>query len=30
VYQAAGIKFDFSIDYIKSLVNFVQEEMEKL
>ncbi|MFD2245683.1 M3 family oligoendopeptidase [Pontibacter ruber] len=30
VYQAAGIKFDFSTDYIKSLADFVQEEMEKL
>ncbi|MCC9165701.1 M3 family oligoendopeptidase [Pontibacter harenae] len=30
VYEAAGIKFDFSTDYIKSLVDFVQEEMEKL
>ncbi|WP_240773200.1 M3 family oligoendopeptidase [Pontibacter sp. SGAir0037] len=30
VYEAAGIKFDFSTDYIKSLADFVQEEMEKL
>jgi oligoendopeptidase F len=30
VYQAAGIKFDFSTDYIKSLADFVQGEMEKL
>ncbi|WP_242920458.1 M3 family oligoendopeptidase [Pontibacter liquoris] len=30
VYQAAGIKFDFSTDYIKSLADFVQAEMEKL
>ncbi|GAA4428740.1 M3 family oligoendopeptidase [Pontibacter saemangeumensis] len=30
VYQAAGIKFDFSTDYIRSLVDFVRAEMEKL
>ncbi|WP_026236356.1 M3 family oligoendopeptidase [Pontibacter roseus] len=30
VYAAAGIKFDFSTDYIKTLVNFVQGEMEQL
>jgi oligoendopeptidase F len=30
VYEAAGIKFDFSLEYIKSLVNFVKAEMEKL
>lgn len=30
VYEAAGIKFDFSTDYIRSLVDFVQAEMEKI
>ncbi|MBC5775035.1 M3 family oligoendopeptidase [Pontibacter sp. KCTC 32443] len=30
VYEAAGIKFDFSTAYIKSLVDFVQHEMEQL
>ncbi|GAB3526724.1 M3 family oligoendopeptidase [Pontibacter brevis] len=30
VYEAAGIKFDFSTDYIKSLADFVQAEMEKI
>ncbi|MCC9136294.1 M3 family oligoendopeptidase [Pontibacter silvestris] len=30
VYEAAGIKFDFSTDYIKSLADFVQEEMNSL
>lgn len=30
VYEAAGIKFDFSTMYIKSLADFVQEEMDKL
>jgi len=30
VYAAAGIKFDFSTEYIKSLVDFVQGEMEQL
>lgn len=29
VYEAAGIKFDFSTAYIKSLVDFVKTEMEK-
>jgi oligoendopeptidase F len=30
VYEAAGIKFDFSTAYIKSLVDFVKEEMSKI
>lgn len=30
VYAAAGIKFDFSEAYIKTLVDFVKAEMEKL
>lgn len=30
VYEAAGIKFDFSTDYIKSLVDFVKEEMAEI
>ena len=30
VYAAAGIRFDFSPEYIKSLADFVQEEMAKL
>ncbi len=30
VYAAAGIKFDFSTDYISSLVNFVQAEIDQL
>ncbi|WP_276496554.1 M3 family oligoendopeptidase [Pontibacter litorisediminis] len=30
VYEAAGIKFDFSTDYIKSLVDFVRAEMAQL
>ncbi|GHA54393.1 M3 family oligoendopeptidase [Pontibacter akesuensis] len=30
VYEAAGIKFDFSTDYIKSLVDFVKEEMAQI
>ncbi|WP_187263295.1 M3 family oligoendopeptidase [Pontibacter beigongshangensis] len=30
VYEAAGIKFDFSTVYIQSLADFVREEMEKL
>ncbi|MGV3587023.1 MAG: M3 family oligoendopeptidase [Adhaeribacter sp.] len=30
VYAAANIKFDFSAEYIKTLTDFVQAEMEKL
>lgn len=30
VYSAANIKFDFSRDYIKKLIGFVKEELEKL
>lgn len=30
VYEAAGIKFDFSTEYIRSLVDFVKEEMAKI
>jgi len=30
IYQAAGIRFDFSQAYIKSLMGFVQEQMEAL
>jgi len=30
VYEAAGIKFDFSTTYIKSLADFVKEEIEKI
>ncbi len=30
LYEAAGIRFDFSADYIKSLVDFVREELEAL
>lgn len=30
VYAAANIKFDFSAEYIKTLTDFVQDEMEKL
>ncbi len=30
VYEAAGIKFDFSTEYIKTLVDFVKEEMSKI
>ena len=28
IYQAAGIKFDFSRSYIRELMNFVRKEME--
>ncbi|TAN20975.1 MAG: M3 family oligoendopeptidase [Chitinophagaceae bacterium] len=30
LYAAAGIRFDFSPDYIKTLVDFVQEEIDSL
>ncbi len=30
LYEAAGIRFDFSADYIRSLVDFVQDELKKL
>ena len=30
IYETAGIKFDFSSDYIKELASFVKDELEKL
>ena len=30
IYEAAGIRFDFSIEYIKSLADFVHEELEQI
>ena len=30
LYEAAGIKFDFSADYIRSIVDFVKEELKNL
>ncbi|MBT2563506.1 M3 family oligoendopeptidase [Pedobacter sp. ISL-68] len=30
IYETAGIKFDFSAEYVKELANFVKEELEKL
>lgn len=30
IYETAGIKFDFSLDYIDELASFVKEELEKL
>lgn len=30
IYETAGIKFDFSADYIKELAGFVKEELDKL
>lgn len=30
IYETAGIKFDFSVDYIKELADFVNAELEKL
>ncbi len=30
IYETAGIKFDFSVEYIKELAEFVKEELKKL
>jgi oligoendopeptidase F len=30
IYETAGIKFDFSVDYVEELVSFVQDELRKL
>ncbi|WP_432709117.1 M3 family oligoendopeptidase [Pedobacter sp.] len=30
IYETAGIKFDFSVDYIKELAGFVKNELDKL
>lgn len=30
IYEAAGVKFDFSPDYIKELMDFVKEEYDKI
>ncbi|MEJ5962725.1 M3 family oligoendopeptidase [Pedobacter immunditicola] len=30
IYETAGIKFDFSIDYVKELASFVKNELDKL
>lgn len=30
IYETAGIKFDFSVEYIKKLAEFVKEELDKL
>lgn len=30
IYETAGIKFDFSLNYIQELASFVKEELEKL
>ena len=30
IYEAAGIKFDFSKEYIRELIGFVREELAKL
>jgi oligoendopeptidase F len=30
IYEAAGIRFDFSREYIHSLIEFVKEELEKI
>ncbi|HIE74570.1 MAG TPA: M3 family oligoendopeptidase [Flavobacteriales bacterium] len=30
IYETAGIKFDFSADYVKELVDFIKDELSKL
>ncbi|MET3112612.1 oligoendopeptidase F [Pedobacter sp. CG_S7] len=30
IYETAGIKFDFSVDYVKELASFVKNELDKL
>jgi len=30
IYKTAGIKFDFSIEYVKELANFIKKELKKL
>lgn len=30
IYEAAGIRFDFSVEYVRELVNFVKSELEAL
>ncbi|EDM35830.1 oligoendopeptidase F [Pedobacter sp. BAL39] len=30
IYETAGIKFDFSVDYIEELASFVKDELQKL
>ena len=30
IYETAGIKFDFSADYVKELADFIKDELEKL
>ena len=30
IYETAGIKFDFSADYVKDLANFVKSELKLL
>ena len=30
IYETAGIKFDFSVDYVKELAQFVKNELDKL
>ena len=30
IYETAGIKFDFSADYVKELADFIKDELSKL
>jgi oligoendopeptidase F len=30
IYETAGIKFDFSVEYVKELADFIKEELSKI
>ena len=30
IYETAGIKFDFSVDYVKELAEFIKDQLSKL
>ncbi|MDB5022187.1 MAG: Oligoendopeptidase, partial [Pedobacter sp.] len=30
IYETAGIKFDFSVEYVKELATFIKDELAKL
>ena len=30
IYETAGIEFNFSVEYVKELANFIKEELSKI
>jgi oligoendopeptidase F len=30
IYETAGVRFDFSVDYVRDLANFVKDELARL